>query len=169
MFYCSNITCPTDALIRCSTIAPSDVPLFHHLRSTVPPSDVPLLQHQTFYCSSIRRSTVPPSDVPLLHCLCSTVPPSHVSLLHYDCSTVPPSDCPLFHHLCYIVPQFLFPCSIIAFPVFHHDLIYCSTVPDISVVLRFHNQIFHCSPISVPLFHHQMFYCSTIRCSTFPP
>ena len=128
LFHCSNITRPTDALIRCSTIAPSDVPLFHHLRSTVPPSDVPLLQHQTFYCSSIRRYTVPPS---LLHCstiTCSTVPPFHhlssslplsdVLLFHHDCLTVPPSDVPLLHNETFYC--FSIRCSTISVPLFHH-------------------------------------------------
>ena len=168
MFCCSTT--------RCSAVPPRDVLLFHHQMfhcstircSTVPSADVLLFHHQMIHCCTIY-STDPPSLFGCSTIRCSTIPPSDVPLFHHHCSTVPASDGPLFHHLCSIVPPFLFPYSTIAIPLFHHDIIYCSTVPDISGVLRFHNQMFHSSTISVPLFHHQMFYCSTIRLSTVPP
>ena len=69
-------------IIRCSTVLPLDVLLFHLLRSTVLPSVGPLFHHQMFYCSTIS-----------------------FSLVHHDCFTVPPPDVPLFHHLCSTVPS----------------------------------------------------------------
>ena len=130
-----------------------------------------------FYCSTIRCSTVPPSlfqwstmSVRLFHyqmfyystIRCSTVPPSLFNCSTIRWSTIPPS---LFYCSTISVPY-----STIAAPLFHHAIIYCSTLPDISGVLRFHNEMFHSSAISVPsLLHHHMFYCSPIRWSTVPP
>ena len=124
--------------------------------STVPPSDVPLFHHQMFHCSTMRFCTVPPW---LLHCFTirfSTVPPS---LFH--CSTVRCSiglaldvlpfhhDVPLFHH------QMLY-CFTISVPL---STIKCSTVPP---------WLFHFSLSDVLLFHHQMFHSSSITWFTVP-
>ena len=135
MFYCSTI--------RCSTVPPSKVVLFHHDFCTVPLSDVTLFQHQMFYSSTMRCSTFPPSFfyrfTITLHCstiICCTILPSDVLLFHNLSSTVPLSYLLLFHH-----------------HIFHFSTIKCSTLPS----------------SDVPLFHHQMFYCSTILCSKVPP
>ena len=122
MFYCSTISVPlfhhpmlNSFTIRCSTLPPPEVLLFHHDCFTVPSSDVPLFQHQIFYSSTIRCSTVPPSLF-----RCSTI----------RCSTVPPSGVLKFHHLCSTVSPSLLRCSTISFALLHHQMFHWSTTSE---------------------------------------
>ena len=153
MFHCSPI--------RCSTVPPSEVLMFHNDCSTVPSSDVFTVPPSVFYCSTMffhyKKPEVPlfHHHVLLFHQLSSTVPPLDVPLYLFYCSTIRWSTVPpivlrcstisvlLFHYLCSTVPQSLFHCSTIR----------CSTVPPSDVPLFYH-QMFHCSTIFVTLFHH---------------
>ena len=112
MFLCSIIPVPLfhhqmlhSSTIRCSTVPPPDVPLFHCSPISVLlfHYQLAMFYHQMLKCSGIKCSTVPlllPSDVSLFHrstmcssLRCSIVPPSLfycfsmiVLLLHHLCS-----------------------------------------------------------------------------------
>ena len=98
MFHCS--------IIRCSTLPPSDVLLFHHPCSTVSPSDVSPFHHQMFYCSTVGCSKVPPS---VFHCFTISVTLFHHQMVH---------------------------CSTISFALFHHQMFHWSTTSEGVVIFR---------------------------------
>ena len=143
--------------IRCSTVlwdgysTTMIVPLFHTRCSTVSPSDVPLFHYQAFQCLSITCSTVPRWLFDISSIRCFTVPPflDHCSTIR--CSTVPLWDNVLFQHQ-------MFYCFTISVPLFHHQMFYCSSM----IVPLFYHQILYfssirCStvlPSDVWLFHH---------------
>ena len=117
LFHSSTTSCPT---IRCSTVQPSDILLFHHHMFYCSIMTVPLLHYQMFTisswlfpcstnrycvvlpwlfnCSTIKWSTVPPS---LFNCStigCSTVPSWLFHRSNIRCSTVPHLDVPMLHY-----------------------------------------------------------------------
>ena len=145
LFHSSTTSCPT---IRCSTVQPSDIVLFHHHMFYCSIMTVPLLHYQMFTispwlfnCSTI---SVQLFHHQMFHCSIMIVSPFQYQMFY--CSTFRCSDAPLSDVL-----------------LFHHQIFYCSTTKFSTVPPSlFHYQMFHCSTMSVELFHRQMVHCSTI-------